>query len=101
MEAKPQRHGVDESLIRQQLELSPTERVRGLEAMYAEARTLALAGSRSRGERAPLDHDAVTVVSPAYFDQLVAALDELPDPSAALTRAAERARHVTNPEGVG
>lgn len=51
IEAKPQRSGVDESLIRQQLELSPTERLRGLEAMYAEARTLALAGARSRGER--------------------------------------------------
>lgn len=51
MEARPQRHGVDESLIRQQLELSPTERLRGLEAMYAEAHALALAGARSRGER--------------------------------------------------
>lgn len=50
LEARPRRPGVDESLIRQQLELSPTERLRGLEAMYAEARTLALAGARSRGE---------------------------------------------------
>lgn len=51
IEAKPQRSGVDASLIRQQLKLSPTERLRGLEAMYTEARTLALAGARSRGER--------------------------------------------------
>lgn len=43
--------GVDESLIRQQLELSPTERLRGIETMYAEAHTLALAAARSRGER--------------------------------------------------
>jgi transcriptional regulator with XRE-family HTH domain len=43
--------GVDESLIRQQLELSPAERLRGIEAMYAEARMLALAAARSRGER--------------------------------------------------
>lgn len=43
--------GVDESLIRQQLELSPTERLRGIETMYSEARALALAGARSRGER--------------------------------------------------
>ncbi|MGH2911613.1 MAG: helix-turn-helix domain-containing protein [Solirubrobacteraceae bacterium] len=44
------RPGVDESLIRQQLELSPAERIRGIETMYAEARTLALAAARSRGE---------------------------------------------------
>jgi len=43
--------GVDESLIRQQLELSPAERLRGIETMYAEAHTLALAAARSRGER--------------------------------------------------
>ena len=43
---------VDESLIRQQLELSPRERLSGLEAMYAQAYVLALAGARSRGEHA-------------------------------------------------
>lgn len=43
--------GVDESLIRQQLELSPAERLRGIETLYTEARALALAGARSRGER--------------------------------------------------
>ncbi len=49
----PIRHaGVDESLIRQQLELTPAERVRGIETMYAQARMLALAGARSRGEHA-------------------------------------------------
>jgi transcriptional regulator with XRE-family HTH domain len=42
--------GVDDSLVRRQLELSPGERLRGLEAMYAQARALALAGRRSRGE---------------------------------------------------
>jgi len=42
--------GVDESLIRQHLELSPEERLRMLEAMYGEARALALAGARSAGE---------------------------------------------------
>lgn len=42
--------GVDESLIRQQLELSPAERLRGIETMYTEARMLALAAARSRGE---------------------------------------------------
>jgi transcriptional regulator with XRE-family HTH domain len=49
--AAPTHHGgVDESLIRRQLELSPGERLRGLEAMYAQAHRLALAGARSRGE---------------------------------------------------
>jgi DNA-binding XRE family transcriptional regulator len=48
----PTRHvGVDESLIRKQLELSPLQRLRGLEAMYTTARALAVAGARSRGER--------------------------------------------------
>ena len=42
--------GVDESLIRRQLELSPSERLHGLEAMHTQARALALAGARSRGE---------------------------------------------------
>jgi transcriptional regulator with XRE-family HTH domain len=47
----PVRHpGVDESLIRQHLELTPSERLRGIETMYAQARMLALAGARSRGE---------------------------------------------------
>jgi transcriptional regulator with XRE-family HTH domain len=49
--ARPRQGSVDESLIRQQLELTPAERMRGLEAMYAQARALALAGARSRGER--------------------------------------------------
>jgi transcriptional regulator with XRE-family HTH domain len=49
----PARHGgVDESLIRRQLELSPSERLHGLEAMHAQARALALMGARSRGEHA-------------------------------------------------
>lgn len=44
--------GVDESLIRRHLELAPSERLRGLETMYEEARRLAAAGARSRGELA-------------------------------------------------
>lgn len=44
--------GVDESLIRQQLELGPAERLRGLEAMYEQARELSTAGERHRGELA-------------------------------------------------
>jgi transcriptional regulator with XRE-family HTH domain len=44
--------GVDESLIRRQLELTPAQRIRGIETMYAQMRRLARAGARSRGEHA-------------------------------------------------
>jgi transcriptional regulator with XRE-family HTH domain len=52
LDAEGHSPGVDESLIRRHLELSPAERIRGIEAMYAQARRLALAGARSRGEHA-------------------------------------------------
>jgi hypothetical protein len=48
--ATPRPAGVDESLIRQQLELTPAQRLRSLESMAAQARALTLAGARSRGE---------------------------------------------------
>jgi transcriptional regulator with XRE-family HTH domain len=51
MQAIPRTGGVDESLIRQHLELSPAERLRGLETMHSQGRALARAGARSRGER--------------------------------------------------
>src|SRR4029077_7984130 len=50
LDAPVRRPGVDESLIRQHLELSPAERLRGIETMYVQARMLSLAGARSRGE---------------------------------------------------
>jgi transcriptional regulator with XRE-family HTH domain len=51
LEAVEWRSGVDESLIRQQLERAPVERIRGIEAMYSEAHRLAQAGRMSRGEQ--------------------------------------------------
>jgi XRE family transcriptional regulator, fatty acid utilization regulator len=48
--ATPKPAGVDESLIRKQLELTPAERLRSLETMAAEARKLMLAGAKARGE---------------------------------------------------
>jgi transcriptional regulator with XRE-family HTH domain len=51
LDAAPRRSGVDESLIRRQLELSPAERIRGIESMYAQMQTLAEAGAR--GQREP------------------------------------------------
>jgi len=47
--ADRRRSGVDESLIRRQLQLSPAERIRGIESMYAEMQALAEAGAQSRG----------------------------------------------------
>lgn len=47
---RPRRSSVDESLIRQQLALTPAQRLHGLEAMYAQARELSRAGIASRGE---------------------------------------------------
>lgn len=49
---RPRQPTVDEGLIRQQLELRPTERLRGLEAMYEQARKLTIAGEMHRGELA-------------------------------------------------
>jgi len=45
IEAPPRLPGVDESLIRQQLELSPAERIRGIERMYKEMRKLTATGT--------------------------------------------------------
>lgn len=49
---RPRQSAVDESLIRQQLELHPAERLHGLEAMYEQARKLTTAGEKHRGELA-------------------------------------------------
>src|SRR6266852_4523616 len=38
--ARPRQQSVDESLIRQQLALTPTQRLHGLEVMYQQAREL-------------------------------------------------------------
>jgi uncharacterized protein (DUF1778 family) len=41
-----------------------------------------------------VEHDAVTIVPAEFFDQLLSALEEKPEPSAALARAGKRARRV-------
>jgi transcriptional regulator with XRE-family HTH domain len=50
--ACPRETSVDESLIRQQLALTPAQRLDGLEVMYREARELSEAGTSGRGELA-------------------------------------------------
>jgi transcriptional regulator with XRE-family HTH domain len=49
---RPRRPSVDESLIRQQLELTPAQRLEALEVMYQQGRELTRAGAMSRGELA-------------------------------------------------
>jgi transcriptional regulator with XRE-family HTH domain len=50
--ARSREPSIDESLVRQQLALTPAQRLRGLELMYEQARELTQAGERSRGELA-------------------------------------------------
>ena len=49
LSAPARKPGVDESLIRQQLELSPAERLRRLDGHIREVRRLVKAGERTRG----------------------------------------------------
>jgi len=48
LDAPAREPGVDESLIRRQLELTPAERIRALEAMYSQMQTLTQAGASAR-----------------------------------------------------
>ncbi len=50
LEVSARSPGVDESLIRQQLALSPAERIRQLDRQATEMRVLIEAGERARGE---------------------------------------------------
>lgn len=49
-----------------------------------------------RAEKVLREHDAQTTVPAEFFDELFAALDAPARPNDALTRAAERARHVVS-----
>lgn len=50
--AEPAGGGIDETLVVEQLKLSPEQRLAQLESMYEWGRELAIAGARSRGEPA-------------------------------------------------
>jgi transcriptional regulator with XRE-family HTH domain len=50
LDAPEWRTGVDESLIRQQLAITPAERIRQLDRQAREMRALVEAGERARGE---------------------------------------------------
>ncbi len=47
---EPIKPGIDETLVIEQLKLSPEQRLAQLESMYEWVRELSLAGARSRGE---------------------------------------------------
>jgi transcriptional regulator with XRE-family HTH domain len=49
---EPLSQGIDETLVFEQLRLSPGQRLAQLENMYVSGRELSLAGARSRGELA-------------------------------------------------
>lgn len=49
--SEPVRPGIDETLVAEQLRLTPTQRLAQLERMYEWGRELSLAGARARGER--------------------------------------------------
>lgn len=49
LRATKQRPSYDETLLRQNLELTPVERVRVFENFYEDSRALATAGARARG----------------------------------------------------
>jgi transcriptional regulator with XRE-family HTH domain len=51
-DARAERSSIDATLVARQLRMTPTERLRGFERAYADARALALAGQRARGELA-------------------------------------------------
>ncbi len=50
--AEPLARGIDETLVIEQLRLTPDQRLAQLESMYEAGRQLTIAGERSRGELA-------------------------------------------------
>jgi uncharacterized protein (DUF1778 family) len=52
------------------------------------------AAAERRADEVLLEHDVVTVVPAEFFDQLLSALDQQPQPSPALARAGDQARRV-------
>jgi predicted transcriptional regulator len=49
LDAPTRSAGVDESLIRRQLQLTPAQRIAGIEDMYAQMHALTAAGAKGRG----------------------------------------------------
>ena len=52
LKASPWQPNIDETLVAQQLRLTPEQRFAQMESMYEWGRELALAGARARGESA-------------------------------------------------
>lgn len=52
LSTEPLKRGIDETLVFEQLRLSPEQRLEQLERMYEWGRELTLAGAKARGELA-------------------------------------------------
>jgi uncharacterized protein len=52
LSTEPLKRGIDETLVFEQLRLSPEQRLAQLERMYEWGRELTIAGAKARGERA-------------------------------------------------
>jgi uncharacterized protein (DUF1778 family) len=60
--------------------------------MHESTSDFVRAAAERRADEVLLDHDAITIVPADYFDQLLSALDEPPQPNPALARAGAEAR---------
>jgi uncharacterized protein (DUF1778 family) len=60
--------------------------------VHESASDFVRAAAERRAEEVLLEHDVVTIVPADFFEQLASALDQKPQPSPALRRAAIRAR---------
>jgi uncharacterized protein (DUF1778 family) len=65
--------------------------------VHESASDFVRAAAEQRADEVLREHDVVTIVPAAFFDQLITALDVPPEANAALTRAGRRARRVVRP----
>ena len=50
VQARPRNSSIDETLVARQLRMPPAQRLKSFDRAYADARKIALAGQRARGE---------------------------------------------------
>lgn len=65
---------------------------RAAELVHEPVSEFARAAAEEKADRIIREYEATTTVPAGFFDDLLDALDALPSPNAALTRAAKRAR---------
>lgn len=69
---------------------------RAAELAHEPVSEFARSAAEEKAERILREHEATTIVPAEYFDELLDALDAPADPSARLSRAAQRAREVVD-----